>query len=106
LASDSFGFPQSRGIVFGFNRIPIVAWLREQATESLTHAQQAGKMITHLGAYPSLTIGPLLDTQQQDFASATLAKAPRKDRKLQRVIKLALCHTRPRDQGLGDPSGS
>ena len=24
-----------------------------QATESLTHAQQAGEMITHLGAYPS-----------------------------------------------------
>ena len=39
-------------LVFGFNRIPIVAWLREQATESLTHAQQAGEMITHLGDYP------------------------------------------------------
>jgi hypothetical protein len=25
-------------------------WLRQQATESLTHAQQAGEMITHLGA--------------------------------------------------------
>jgi hypothetical protein len=44
--------------------------------------------------------------QQQDFASATLAKAPRKGRKLQRAIKPTLCHTRPRDQGLGDPSGS
>jgi hypothetical protein len=33
-------------LVFGFNRIPIVAWLREQAAESLTHAQQAGEMIT------------------------------------------------------------
>ena len=27
-------------LVFGYNRIPIVSWLREQATESLTHAQQ------------------------------------------------------------------
>ena len=49
-------------LVYGYNRIPIVSWLREQASESLLHAQQAGEMITHLGAYPSLTIGPLLDT--------------------------------------------
>ena len=41
-------------LVFGFNRIPIVAWLREQAAESLTHAQQAGEMITHLGEYPTV----------------------------------------------------
>src|ERR1700750_1171171 len=56
-------------LVFGYNRIPIVAWLREQASESLTHAQQAGEMITHLGAYPSLAIGPLLDTHQHDIGA-------------------------------------
>ena len=33
-------------LVFGHNRIPIVSWLRDQAAESLTHAQQAGEMIT------------------------------------------------------------
>src|ERR1700732_2742241 len=49
-------------LVFGHNRIPIVSWLREQAAEALTHAQQAGEMITLLGEYPSLEIGPLLDT--------------------------------------------
>jgi bacterioferritin len=54
-------------LVFGYNRIPIVAWLREQAGESLLHAQQAGEMITHLGAYPSLAIGPLLDSHQTDI---------------------------------------
>jgi bacterioferritin len=42
-------------LVFGHNRIPIVSWVREQAAESLTHAQQAGEMITLLGEYPSLT---------------------------------------------------
>lgn len=56
-------------LVFGFNRIPIVAWLREQAAKSLTHAQQAGEMITHLGDYPSLTIGPLLDTHRTDVGT-------------------------------------
>src|SRR5690349_18165937 len=53
-------------LVFGYNRIPIVSWLRDQAAESLTHAQQAGEMITHLGAYPSLGIGPLLDSHKHD----------------------------------------
>src|SRR5215217_5003506 len=56
-------------LVFGHNRIPIVAWLREQAAESLAHAQQAGEMITPLGAYPSLAIGPLLDSHQPDVGT-------------------------------------
>lgn len=56
-------------LVFGHNRIPIVSWLREQAAESLTHAQQAGEMITLLGEYPSLTIGPLLDTHETDIGA-------------------------------------
>lgn len=54
-------------LVFGYNRIPIVSWLREQAAESLTHAQLAGEMITHLGAYPSLGIGRLLDSHKHDI---------------------------------------
>jgi bacterioferritin len=57
-------------LVYGYNRIPIVSWLREQASESLLHAQQAGEIITHLGAYPSLTIGPLLDSHQHDIGAA------------------------------------
>jgi bacterioferritin len=56
-------------LVFGFGRIPIVAWLRQQADESLLHAQQAGEWITTLGAYPSLGIGPLLDSHVFDIAS-------------------------------------
>lgn len=56
-------------LVFGFGRIPVVAWLREQATESLLHAQQAGEWITTLGAYPSLAIGKLLDSHTFDVAA-------------------------------------
>jgi bacterioferritin len=54
-------------LVYGYNRIPIVSWLREQAAESQTHAEMAGEMITHLGAYPSLGIGRLLDSHQHDI---------------------------------------
>ena len=54
-------------MVFGYNRIPIVSWMRAQATESLAHANQAGEMITHLGGHPSLGIGPLLETHRHDI---------------------------------------
>jgi bacterioferritin len=56
-------------LVFGFGRIPLVSWLREQATEALLHAQQAGEWITTLGAYPSLAIGPLLDSHKHDIGA-------------------------------------
>jgi bacterioferritin len=54
-------------MVYGYNRIPIVGWLREQANESLMHATQAGEMITSLGEHPSLGIGPLLETHKHDI---------------------------------------
>jgi len=54
-------------MVFGRNRIPIVAWFRDEATESLVHAAQAGEYITSLGGHPSLKIGHLLETHQHDI---------------------------------------
>ena len=54
-------------LVYGYNRIPIVSWLRDQANKSLNHAQLAGEMITHLGGYPSLGIGRLLDSHKHDI---------------------------------------
>lgn len=56
-------------MVFGYNRIPIVSWLRDQASEALTHAQEAGEMITNLGEHPSLSIGPLLETHNHDIGA-------------------------------------
>jgi len=54
-------------MVYGYNRIPIVKWLEEQAVESMAHARAAGEMITQLGAHPSLGIGPLLETHKHDI---------------------------------------
>ncbi len=54
-------------MIFGYNRIPIVSWMRTQATESLAHAQEAGEKITQLGEHPSLSIGPLLETHRHDL---------------------------------------
>ena len=54
-------------MTYGYNRIPIVSWLRGQATESLTHATAAGELITQLGEHPTLGIGPLLETHKHDI---------------------------------------
>ena len=51
-------------MVFGYNRIPIVGWLRGTANETLAHATEAGEMITHMGEHPNLAIGELLETHQ------------------------------------------
>ena len=54
-------------MVYGHNRIPIVKWLRDQASESLDHAAQAGEHITTLGGHPSLKIGPLLESNNHSI---------------------------------------
>lgn len=51
-------------MVFGHNRIPIVKWLRDQADESLEHANRAGELVTTLGGHPSLRISSLLETHK------------------------------------------
>jgi bacterioferritin len=70
-------------LVFGYNRIPIVSWLREQAAESLTHSQAAGEMITNLGAYPSLEIGKLLDSHQHDVGTILVESLESESKALQ-----------------------
>jgi bacterioferritin len=50
-------------MVFGHSRIPIVSWLRGQASQSMTHAQEAGDLVATYGGHPSLKIGTLLSSQ-------------------------------------------
>ncbi|WP_234397280.1 ferritin-like domain-containing protein [Polynucleobacter asymbioticus] len=54
-------------MVYGYNRIPIVSWLKGNADESLAHAHKAGELVTLLGGHPSLKIGSLLETEQHDI---------------------------------------
>ena len=51
-------------MIFGHNRIPIVSWLRSEANTCLTHANEAGELVTHFGEHPSLKIGALLETHK------------------------------------------
>src|ERR1700690_4488338 len=51
-------------MVAGPNRIPIVQFLKSQASESLLHAQQAGEILTGLDGHPSLRIAKIAETYQ------------------------------------------
>jgi bacterioferritin len=51
-------------MVFGHSRIPIVSWLRSEASTCLAHANAAGELVTHFGDHPSLKIGSLLETHK------------------------------------------
>jgi bacterioferritin len=80
-------------LIFGHNRIPIVSWLREQAAESLTHAEKAGELITLLGDYPSLAIGPLLDTHRHDIEAIMRESLETEARALALYRELLECAT-------------
>lgn len=54
-------------MVYGYNRIPIVSWLKDNASEGLAHAHKAGELLTLLGGHPSLKIGALLETEKHDI---------------------------------------
>jgi bacterioferritin len=52
-------------MVFGHARLPIMGWMRAQATESLDHAALVGEEVTALGAPVSLGIGELVGTTHE-----------------------------------------
>ena len=54
-------YTHSAMMVSGPYRLPIVQFLKEQATESLVHAQQAGELIVGMDGHPSQTIAPIED---------------------------------------------
>ncbi|EXI67282.1 MAG: Bacterioferritin (cytochrome b1) [Candidatus Accumulibacter adjunctus] len=55
-------------MVYGYNRLPIVDWMKKNAAEGLAHAARAGELVTLLGGHPSLAIGPLLETHRHDIS--------------------------------------
>lgn len=75
-------------MVFGFNRIPIVGWFREQAKESLTHAEQIGEAITTLGGHPSLKMGKLLETHKHAMDEILRESLDHERSQLDRLHKL------------------
>jgi bacterioferritin len=63
-------------MISGPNRIPLVAFMKAQAAESLLHAQQVGEVLTGLGGHPSLRIAPIEESHRHniyDILSESLA---------------------------------
>jgi bacterioferritin len=63
-------------MVTGPNRIPIVNFFKQQATESLSHAQQVGEILTGLDGHPSLRIAAIEETHRhsvRDILEESLA---------------------------------
>jgi bacterioferritin len=54
-------------MIIGPNRIPLVAFMKAQAAESLLHAQQVGEILTGLGGHPSLRIQPIEETHRHSI---------------------------------------
>ena len=55
-------YTHSSMMVSGPHRIPIVDFLKEQANESLLHAQQAGEILTGLDGHPTQNIAKIKET--------------------------------------------
>lgn len=49
-------------VITGPNRLPLVEFMQGQAAESLTHAQQAGEILTGLGGHPDQGIAAIEET--------------------------------------------
>jgi bacterioferritin len=75
-------------MVYGHSRIPIVSWLREQAASGLTHAHEAGELITHFGEHPSLKMGALLETQKHGINDILLESLEAEKKGLELYYKL------------------
>ncbi len=63
-------------MVAGPNRIPIVAFMKAQATESLLHASTAGEILVGLGGHPTLTIADIPESYKhsvKDILEESLA---------------------------------
>ena len=65
--SGGVGYTHYSLVITGPNRLPLVAFMKAQASESLVHAQQAGEILTGLGGHPDQGIAPIEETHDHDI---------------------------------------
>jgi bacterioferritin len=66
-------------VITGPNRLPLVQFMRDQASEGLIHAQQAGEILTGLGGHPEQGIAPIEESH---------------DHSLETILRESLAHER------------
>lgn len=75
-------------MVIGPNRIPIVQFMKAQATESLLHAQQAGEILTGLGGHPTQAIAPIEETFKHGLRDILRESLAHEERALDLYVQL------------------
>jgi bacterioferritin len=55
--------------VYGLERLSLVGYFKNHATESLDHALKAGELMTGLNGHPSLHIPDIKETHKHDLAN-------------------------------------
>ena len=60
-------YTHSSLMITGPHRLPIVDFLKEQANESLLHAQQAGELLTGLDGHPSQKIAEIFESNNHSI---------------------------------------
>ena len=56
-------------MISGPTRLPLVDFMKAQATESLQHAQAAGEILTGLGGHPTLRIAAIEETHEHSISA-------------------------------------
>ena len=56
-------------MVTGPYRLPLVDFFKNQALESLQHAQRSGEILTGLGGHPQMEVTPISETHQHSVRS-------------------------------------
>ena len=87
-------------MIFGHARIPIMHWMRQQASEALLHATEAGEEITAMGGRVSLAMAELVGhsphicgrysagaTGARAQGHRTISKAARAQRGLEHIAR-------------------
>ena len=75
-------------MIFGPNRLPLIGFFKEQAKESLAHANLAGEHITGLGGHPPLNIKEIKETFKHDISEILKETLAHEKRAIQTYYEL------------------
>ena len=78
-------------MVTGPNRITLDKFFKEQAAESLEHAQSAGEMLTGLGGHPEQIIPDIEETNQHSVKNLLMESLNHEEKAVSLYIRLLSC---------------
>lgn len=83
-------YAHSSLMVRGPNRIPIVTFLQEQATESLDHALQAGEYITGMDGHPTQKIAHIEESHDHSILQILMESQEHEEKAVDKYKELLM----------------